>query len=585
MMKSKWILTGVLTVITLLSIPAPYIAEAQDFVPAPVTISKDRVKYKGKTYFSHVVQESQTLYSIAKAYGVTVQEIRDANPDLTVLKKNAIILIPDKDAKGYVKPVEDPETVPDTGETPGTAAQEESQSYIEHIVKWNDTLSSLAEKYGVTEQEIVEFNKLESRTIRKRQVLKIPVKNASQPESIPQEIKTEQPQSPEITDPGKTEENTDSLHQSLLDRISSWRSDQMQQILSPLTRENAHVGMSLLLPFNANEKVNENQIDFYAGVLMAVRDLSEGEKIGIDLHVFDASAGINGQSVPQETLAASDFILGPVSPGDLGKTLQLRPGDGIPVISPLDQKASGMVGSAIGLIQAPTSYDNQYRDLVFWLKDDYAVGDKILLISEQGGNPGDFGTKVTGALNRSGLPFREFAYTILQGRSITDRLAALLSTDRPNRIIIASEKEAFVNDVIRNLTVLTLKKYNITLYAPAKFRNFETIEVESFHSLHMHVSTAYHIDYDSEPVRKFLLEYRAFYQTEPSRFAFQGYDLACYMIRMVAQYGDYWKQMLPQCPETMLQMRMEFERSGDSFINKGTRRIVYDTDFRIRTVR
>ena len=568
----------------LLSIPASYTAQAQDFTPAPVTISKDRVKYKGKTYFSHVVQESQTLYSIAKAYGVSVQEIYDANPELTVLKKNAIILIPDKDAKGYKKPETLPETDPGEKEEVTTpSVPEESVSYIEHIVKWNDTLSSLAEKYGVTEQAIIDFNHLESPTIRKRQVLKIP--QDTPPSSPVVESPAPPVQPAEEVAPALSETETDSLHNSVFDRISAWRDSLIQQVEAPL-QARKHVGMSLLLPFHSGEKVSENQIDFYCGVLLAIRDLSEAEKIGVDLHVFDTAGGINAQTVSSESLTASDFILGPVSGSDLSSAAELRPSPGTAIVSPLDHKAANLLSSGISsFIQAPTSYDTQYKDLVAWLKEDYSIGDKVLLISEEGGNRGDFGNKVTAALNRSGLPCKEFAYTILQGRSITDRLAALLSEEHPNRIVIASEKEAFVNDVVRNLIVLTLKKYNITLYAPAKYRNFETIEVESYHSLHMHVSTAYHIDYESENVRHFLLAYRAFFQTEPSRFAFQGYDLASYLIRMVSRFGDMWQLQLPQSPETMLQMRMEFEKSGQSYQNVGTRRIVYDPDFHIRAVR
>ena len=69
---------------------------AQDYVAPPVTISKEKVKMDGKLYYSHIVLERQTLYSIARAYQVSIDEIYAANPSLreTGLKKNAIILIP-----------------------------------------------------------------------------------------------------------------------------------------------------------------------------------------------------------------------------------------------------------------------------------------------------------------------------------------------------------------------------------------------------------------------------------------------------------------------------------------------------------
>ncbi len=42
-------------------------AAAQDYIQTPVTVSTQKVRLGGKVYLSHVVQEKQTLYSIARA--------------------------------------------------------------------------------------------------------------------------------------------------------------------------------------------------------------------------------------------------------------------------------------------------------------------------------------------------------------------------------------------------------------------------------------------------------------------------------------------------------------------------------------
>ena len=68
----------------------PAAISAQDYVSAPVTVSKDKVRVNGKICWSHIVREKQTLFSIAKAYEVTVDDIYAFNPTLkeTGLKKN-----------------------------------------------------------------------------------------------------------------------------------------------------------------------------------------------------------------------------------------------------------------------------------------------------------------------------------------------------------------------------------------------------------------------------------------------------------------------------------------------------------------
>lgn len=55
---------------------------AQEYVALPVEVSDQKVMKDGKVYYSHVVLERQTLYSISKAYNVTLDDIFDANPGL-----------------------------------------------------------------------------------------------------------------------------------------------------------------------------------------------------------------------------------------------------------------------------------------------------------------------------------------------------------------------------------------------------------------------------------------------------------------------------------------------------------------------
>ncbi len=98
-MRTK--LTYMLALALCLSAFATVETTAQDYQAPPVTISKERVRSGGKIYYAHVVLERQTLYSISKAYGVTVEEIYEANPYLSLekdgLKKDQIILIPYKE--------------------------------------------------------------------------------------------------------------------------------------------------------------------------------------------------------------------------------------------------------------------------------------------------------------------------------------------------------------------------------------------------------------------------------------------------------------------------------------------------------
>ena len=43
-------------------------ASAQEYQNTPVTVSTEKVRNNGQVFYSHIVLEKQTLYSICKAY-------------------------------------------------------------------------------------------------------------------------------------------------------------------------------------------------------------------------------------------------------------------------------------------------------------------------------------------------------------------------------------------------------------------------------------------------------------------------------------------------------------------------------------
>lgn len=83
-----------LILLVLLALPLA----AQDYEVPQISVSKDKVRVAGKAYYAHVVTAKQTLYSISKVYGVSVQDIFDSNKNLKLesegLKIGQVLLIP-----------------------------------------------------------------------------------------------------------------------------------------------------------------------------------------------------------------------------------------------------------------------------------------------------------------------------------------------------------------------------------------------------------------------------------------------------------------------------------------------------------
>ena len=248
------------------------------------------------------------------------------------------------------------------------------------------------------------------------------------------------------------------------------------------------------------------------------------------------------------------------------------------IVSPLDPKVESLAADNHNLIQAPTPAKAQYVDMTEWVKEDMAEGDTVVVITEKAFKQSEAAKLMMEVIDSSGIAYNPFSYNILEGRDVVDTLKVLMASQGTSRVMIASESEAFVNDVVRNMNLMLYEQYKVVLYAPSKIRSFETIEVEHFHKTNMHVSLTYYIDYEDQRVKDFLLKYRALFNTEPSQFAFQGYDIASYFINLCNRYGDRWTEMVDNAPQAMLQSTFRCKKIDENggYINNGIRRIIYD---------
>jgi LysM repeat protein len=110
--------------------------------------SKDKVIISGNAYFIHQVKKGETAYSIAKAYGITVEELTSENPPAVYgINEGQTLRIPVKLVTGS-KPAESLTTKREHDET----------KFIYHSLRPGETVYSLSKSYGVSENEIIQSN-------------------------------------------------------------------------------------------------------------------------------------------------------------------------------------------------------------------------------------------------------------------------------------------------------------------------------------------------------------------------------------------------------------------------------------------
>ncbi len=157
----------------LLAVSFPLMLHAQ--VPVPVEISKQKIASEGRVYYIHEVVKGQTLYSISKAYNVTVDQISRENAiEANGIREGQILRIPasassqSAQKETVVNPKEQPGTQSagkGTTTAAGTGAPvpvnpaSQDERYIYHRVRKGETLSTIANEYGISVRDLKRANK------------------------------------------------------------------------------------------------------------------------------------------------------------------------------------------------------------------------------------------------------------------------------------------------------------------------------------------------------------------------------------------------------------------------------------------
>lgn len=101
-------------------------------------------------YTIYIVKKGDNLYNIASTYGISIEAIKKINNlSSNLLSIGQTLKIPTKDI---------------------------SNDYDEYEVKAGDSLYTIAQKYGITVEELMNFNNLKNTILSVGQILKIPKK-------------------------------------------------------------------------------------------------------------------------------------------------------------------------------------------------------------------------------------------------------------------------------------------------------------------------------------------------------------------------------------------------------------------------
>lgn len=342
---------------------------------------------------------------------------------------------------------------------------------------------------------------------------------------------------------------------------------------------NEPLRISLILPFAVDEgNPSTDFMDFYSGALTAVEtQRNRGRDIDLDVIDFRQYGRSNESlSLLAERLKGRDLVIGPANAEDIRGVAHICREMQIPFVSPLDRGAESLVAGNPYFFQVPVPKDWQIANMIRNI-DPY--GGTVTVFQTE--NPDDeYAAKVRAALEDAGIGYRTMSYQIAKGIEMSEKLLPAFENGKRHQVIIACEEEAFASDVIRNLNLIARTVDGFEVYASGRIRNFETIERDALHNLDVHIFSPYYIDYQDTDTYSFILRYRALYHTEPTAFAFSGYDITSFFISALRDLRSTFLHYIDYYTMQMTQGNFRFIKTeeGSGYVNIRTRDVEYRRD-------
>jgi LysM repeat protein len=499
------------------------------------TVTKNEVVY-------HTVLPKETKFSIAKQYGITIDELERKNPEIVSnLTIGFQLLIKGNRPKAVLQ-----NTASETTNSTTSIHHSEEVSYTEYTVKTKETLYSLSKQFGLSQQQLTELNPVLANGVQDGMILKVPSKsNIDVSNSLKQKVV--------LTNNSKTKKT-----------------------------------LVLLLPFNVaknggdtltsnikrlnNDKFMNMTLDFYSGAMMAI-DSAKQLGINMDVKIFDSNETKTTSNVTSifsnDVLANADAVVGPFYQSNVEKTATILGQNNVPVISPLSKDDANPITnlyqsiiSNSDLKTAMFDYLNTKQGNIIAVIDKKRESSKTYILANQKE------TKIAPLTDNGDLNIEAFK--------------SLLVKDKMNYVILETASTGMIKYTIKAmLSVMPAYQVQLVILEPNETLDGDDIYFENLTKLHLMYPSVTR-ENNSPEAQLFMQSYRKKNKVNPSTFAIRGFDVTFDTMMRLAQDKTY-----QETAETMIteQVENKFEyhkKAEGGYINRGLYILYYDTDLTVK---
>ena len=520
----------------------------------------------------HTIQPGETLYRLSVENRVSVKNICDANPGLSVeqFKAGQVIVIPaptdEAPIKSSLEAAGENISQQVLAEATEKATKEIPKYKATHTVKKKETIYRICKNYGISQAELIDANpQLRYNKLRTGDVINIPFTT--------EEIQEQEQERQEVV------EQIDSLDDETLFTLNEDKTTHLDKIKA-----------ALILPFELNDSTTTEQkkmIEFYQGVLMALEKLKQ-ENVSVELVVLDSE----GEDKSIKPLLESDkmkdvnIIFGPKFNNHIREASNFSAEHAIPLVLPISSNADDVYNNPyVFQLNTPQSYFMQDIYDHFLLQFPKS---KVIILDAEEYKKNDFIDGFKLSLNDANIP--HITMPIDTGAQM---YIDSLDAERQNIFVINSSSSAPLTDILPVLQLVNRNKpegIQTHLFGYPEYQIYAANNLEEFYEIDTWFYSWFYTNNTLPEAEAFNSKFRKAFSRQmmisyPS-FASYGYDMAYYFLKGLATFGTDFSNHLDEIETAPVQMGFKFERVNNwgGFINRKVFFVHLSNDYKVTKI-
>lgn len=502
-----------------------------------------------------------------------------------------------------------------------TFFSQDNESYFLHTIERGQTIFSIANMYGVTQDAILKLNPGSETGIKAGEVLKIPQKSGSyiyhtiQPKetlySLARQyymkgediIAVNPGLSVETFTIGKTIRIPTNMVTSPIEGgneiENQFKTNSLLNQSGPASRVPT-IKVALMLPYGTkkglavNNDLQKRMTEYTEGFLLALQDLKK-KGISVDLKLIDIGNGEKTDElkkiVADPELQKLNLIIGGLSDQQIKLLSQFSKDYNIPYIIPITS-TSDAVSDNNHIFQINTPQPYLYSKASLAVANKHRK-DRVIIIKNinQTSNRDVFIKTLEEDLKQKGVDYHVLTYN---NKNFSTNLKELLDQGKKNVIIPSDDSAETLSLVINPLKVFieTNSSLNISLFGYPKWQVFGAGFSEDFFKLNASFYTFYYADPTSIETKDFFNTFYKWYSkplmTNIPKYGILGYDTGCYFLEMIHTYGVNFESNINKLASFKgVQTDFHFERVNNwgGFINTNLYIVEFNPDYTISKTR